>query len=60
MEIEEDNLLITYNPAEAISNNVIVEAIQEGPNHLDFKAVLEEYKDIQFKNMKELGWTNII
>ncbi len=60
MEIEEDNLLTTYNPAESMSNNVMVEAIQEGPNHLDFKAVLEEYKDIQFKNMKELGQTNII
>ena len=60
MEIEEDNLLTTYNPAEAISNNVTVEAIQEGPNHPDFKAVLEEFKDIQFKNMKELGQTNII
>ncbi len=60
MEIEEDNLLTTYNPAEAMSNNVTVEAIQEGPNHLDFKAVLEEYKDIQFENMKELGQTNII
>src|SRR6266542_1105256 len=55
MEIEEDNLLTTYNPAEAMSNNVMVEAIQEGPNHPDFKAVLEEYKDIQFENMKELG-----
>src|SRR6266545_877406 len=60
MEIEEDNLLTTYNPAEAMSNNVIIEAIKEGPNHLDFKAVLEEFKDIQFKNMKELGRTNII
>src|SRR6266540_2203651 len=60
MEIEEDNLLTTYNPAEAMSNNVTVEAIQEGPNHPDFKAVLEEYKDIQFENMKELGRTNII
>ncbi len=27
MEIEEDNLLTIYNPAEAISNNVTVEAI---------------------------------
>jgi len=27
MEIEEDNLLITYNPVEAMSNNVTVEAI---------------------------------
>src|SRR6266540_5373004 len=60
MEIEEDNLLTTYNPAEAMSNNVMVKAIQEGPNHSDFKAVLEEYKDIQFKNIKELGRTNII
>ncbi len=60
MEIKEDNLLITYNPAEAMSNNVTIEAIQEGPSHPDFKAVLEEYKDIQFKNMKELGRTNII
>ena len=34
--------------------------LQEGPNHPDFKAVLEEYKDIQFENMKELGRTNII
>ena len=32
MKIEEDNLLITYNPTEAISNNVTIEAIQEGPN----------------------------
>src|SRR6266540_2533707 len=60
MEIEEDNFLTTYNPAEAMNNNITVEAIQEGPNHLDFKAVLEEYKDIQFENMKELGRTNII
>src|SRR6266540_47828 len=60
MEIEEDNLLTTYNLAEAISNNMMVEAIQEGPNHPDFKAVLEEFKDIQFENMKELGRTNII
>src|SRR6266498_5466741 len=60
MEIEEDNLLIIYNPAEVMSNNVMIEAIQEGPNHSDFKAVLKKYKDIQFKNMKELGRTNII
>ena len=60
MKIEENNLLTTYNPAEAISNNMMVEAIQEGPNYLDFKAVLKEYKDIQFENMKELGRTNII
>src|SRR6266540_3800980 len=60
MEIEEDNLLTTYNPAEAMSNNVTVEAIQEGPNHPDFKAVLEEFKDIQFEKMKKLGRTNII
>ena len=46
MEIEEDNLLTTYNPAEVMSNNVIVEAIQEGLNYPDFKAVLKEYKDI--------------
>jgi len=46
MKIEEDILLITYNPAEVMSNNIIVEAIQEGPNYLDFKAVLEEYKNI--------------
>ena len=46
MEIEEDNLLTTYNPTEAMSNNMSVEVIQEGPNHPDFKAVLEEYKDI--------------
>ncbi len=55
IEIEEDNLLTTYNLAEAMSNNVTVEAIQKGSNHLDFKAILEEYKDIQFENMKELG-----
>src|SRR6266511_1414957 len=54
-EIQENNLLTTYNPAEAMSNNVTIEAVQEGPNHPDFKAVLEEYKDIQFKNMKEMG-----
>ncbi len=60
VEVEEDNLLTTYNLAEAMSNNVTVETIQEGPNHPDFKVVLEEYKDIQFKNMKELGQTNII
>ena len=60
MEIEEDNLLTTYNPAEAMSNNVTVEAIQEGPNHPDFKAVLEEFKNIQFESIKELGQTNII
>ncbi len=46
MEIEKDNLLISYNSAEAISNNITVEAIQEGSNYSDFKAVLEEYKDI--------------
>ena len=39
---------------------MIVEAIQERPNHSDFKAVLKEYKDIQFENIKELGRTNII
>jgi len=55
MKIEEDNLLTTYNSAEAMSNNIMVEVIQEGPNHPDFKAVLEKYKDIQFENMKELG-----
>ena len=60
MEIEEDNLLTTYNPAEVMSNNVIVKAIQEGPNHSDFKTILKEYKNIQFENIKELGWTNII
>ena len=27
MEIEEDNLLTSYNPAEAMSNNVTIEAI---------------------------------
>ncbi len=46
IEIKEDNLLTTYNPAEVMSNNVTVEAIQKGLNHSDFKAVLEEYKDI--------------
>ena len=46
MEIEKDNLLTIYNSAEAISNNVVVEAIQKGPNYPDFKAVLKEYKDI--------------
>ena len=60
MKIEEDNLLTIYNPAEAMSNNVAIEAIQEGPNHPDFKAVLEKYKDIQFESMKELGRTNVI
>src|SRR6266498_2792046 len=60
MEIEEDNLLTIYNLAEAMSNNVMVEAIQEGPNHPDLKAVFEEYKDIQFENMKELGRINVI
>jgi len=55
MEIEEDNLLTIYNPAEVINNNVTVKAIQEGPNHLNFKAILEKYKDIQFESMKELG-----
>ena len=44
MEIKEDNLLTTYNPAEVMSNNMM--AIQEGPNYPDFKAVLEEFKDI--------------
>ncbi len=29
-----------------MSNNVAVKAIQEGLNHLDFKAILEEYKNI--------------
>jgi len=38
-----------------MSNNITVKAIQEGSNHLDFKAVFEEYKNIQFENMKELG-----
>ena len=60
MEIEEDSLLTIYNPTEAMNNNVTIEAIQEGPNHPDFKAVLEEFKNIQFENMKELGRTNII
>ncbi len=55
VEIEEDNLLIIYNPAEAMSNNVTIKVIQEGPNHSNFKIVLEEYKNIQFENMKELG-----
>ncbi len=54
MEIKEDNFLISYNPTEAISNNIIVEVIQEGSNYLDFKTVLEKYKDIQFKNRTEL------
>jgi len=54
MKIEEDNLLISYNLTEAMSNNITVKAIQEGPNHSDFKVVLEEYKNIQFENMKEL------
>ncbi len=60
MEIKEDNLLISYNPTEAMSNNMTIEAIQEGSNHLNFKAVLEEYKNIQFENMKKLDQTNII
>ncbi len=60
MKIEKDNLLISYNLTKVMSNNVTVEAIQEGPNHLDFKTVLKKYKDIQFENMKELDWTNII
>ena len=60
MKIEEDNLLTIYNPAEAMSNNMMVEVIQEGPNHPDFKTVLKEYKDIQFKNIKELSRINII
>ncbi len=55
MEIEKDNLLTSYNPVKVMNNNVIVEVIPEGPNYSDFKAVLEEYKDIQFKNMKELS-----
>ena len=55
MKIKEDNLLTSYNLAEAMSNNVTVEVIQKGPNYLDFKAVLEEYKDIQFESIKELG-----
>ena len=55
MEIKENNLLTTYNSAEAMNNNVMIEAIQEGPNYPDFKAILEEYKDIQFESMKELG-----
>ncbi len=46
MEIEEDNLLISYNLTEAMSNNIMVKIIQKGPNHSDFKAVLEKYKDI--------------
>ncbi len=54
MKIEKDNLLISYNLTKVMSNNVTVEAIQEGPNHLDFKTVLKKYKDIQFENMKEL------
>src|SRR6266536_2073401 len=60
MEIEEDNLLTIYNPEETMSNNIIDKTIQEGPDHSDFKAILEEYKDIQFENMKELDRTNII
>ncbi len=54
MEIEEDNLLISYNPAEVMNNNVTIEVIQEGLNHPDFKTVFEKYKDIQFENIKEL------
>ncbi len=54
MEIKEDNFLISYNLIEAMSNNVTVEVIQEGPSHPDFKAILKEYKDIQFKSMKKL------
>ena len=46
MEIEENNLLTTYNLIEAMSNNVTIEVIQEGSNHLDFKVVLKEYKNI--------------
>ena len=46
MKIEEDNLLISYNLMEAMSNNVTVEAIQKKLNHSDFKAVLKKYKDI--------------
>ncbi len=60
IEVEEDNILISYNPVKAMSNNVTVKAIQEGSDYPDFKAVLEEYKNIQFENMKELGWTNVI
>ena len=55
MEIEENNLLINYNLVEVMSNNIMVKTIQEEPNYLDFKVVLEEYKNIQFKNIKELG-----
>jgi len=46
MKIEEDNLLISYNLAEAISNNVIIETILEELNHSNFKVVLKEYKNI--------------
>ena len=46
IEIEENNLLTTYNLIEAMSNNVTIEVIQEGSNHLDFKVVLKEYKNI--------------
>src|SRR6266498_1878858 len=42
-----------------MSNNVIVKVIQKEPNHLDFRAVLEKYKDIvtsflTFKSIKSL------
>ncbi len=46
MKIKKDNLLTNYNLAEAMSNNVMVKIMQEEPNHLDFKAVLEKYKNI--------------
>ena len=49
-----------HNLAEVMNNNVTIEAIQEGFSHSDFKAVFEEYKNIQFKNIKELGRINII
>ncbi len=54
MDIEKDNFLYDYNLIETISNNMIIKVLEERSNHLNFKAILGEYKNIQFENMKEL------
>ncbi len=49
MNIEENDFLTNYNLAEAISNNVIVKAIQKEPNYLASRQFL---KNIRIFNLK--------
>ncbi len=46
MNIEKDNFLNNYNLVKIISNNITIKAIQKELNYLDFKIILEEYKNI--------------